>query len=418
MPTYFRMTEILACSMADFLPYILLVVYPFRSKLRLKSFLAGLLTLVMTPAVLYYDILSALGTSPVDTPFPLMRSAALLVLGILAIRANIGKQLLNTLSVINISIFISAVADKFAADYTAKHLLVTLVMQSVLLIPYILNMDRCLAPALNHSDKPVWKLLWIAPAVGTALGCVMLKSGSAALPVVMFLALAAAAAVTAAILYFTDKEMISLLLKKDRSTVKAAPASVAALQEDHTETYLASLRKRMAESEYSCKELLLQVMMMEQDLENQDLEQLRTRMTAVRKQLAPEINSTGNSAIDPVMTYYARQAMLSNIKIATGITLPEVSSVTDEDMTVLLSCLLDCALDTCREQSAGTRRIATASYQDGDLLQIGIKNTYGTPVDPDCEVLNICRQIVARYDGKLTVLDMNGVSQIVAVLHI
>ena len=56
MPTYFRMMEVLSCSMMDFLPYILLVVYPFRNQTRLKSFLAGILTLVITPALLYYDI--------------------------------------------------------------------------------------------------------------------------------------------------------------------------------------------------------------------------------------------------------------------------------------------------------------------------------------------------------------------------
>lgn len=418
MPTYFRMMEVLSCSLADYLPYILLVIYPFRSHARLKGFPAGVLTLVMTPAVLYYDILSALGTSPTAMSFPLMRSAALLLLGILAIRANIGKQLLNTLSVINISILISAVADLFAADYTAKHLLVTLVMQAVLLIPYILNMDRYLAPVLNSSDKPVWHFLWAAPAAGTALGCILLLSGSAALPAIMIVALILAAAAAFFILQKTETEMISMILKKNRSSQQNTPVAVAEPQYDVVQSYLTGLQKRMLDAECSSKELLLQVMMMEQDLESQDLEQLRTRMTAVKKQLAPEVKSTGNAAVDPVMTYYARQAMLSNVKIATGITLPEVSSVSDEDMTVLLAYLLDCALDACREQTSGTRRIATASYVDGDLLQIGIKNTYETPVDPDCEALNICRQIVARYDGKLTVLDMNGVSQIVAVLHI
>ena len=420
MPTFLRMMEVLSCSLAGFLPYILLVVYPFRNHMRLKSFLAGLLTLVMTPAVLYYDILSALGTSPTELPFPLLRAAALLALGILTIRANLGKQLLNTLSVINLSILISAVADRFAAGYTTKYLIITLVMQALLLIPYTINLVRFLAPALNTTEQLSWKLLWVAPAAGTALGCILLLSGSAALPVVMVLAMAAAAAAAFFILPKPEKEMSTLLLKKEKpaAAAVAAPAPVAAPKADLADAYLSSLRKRMAESEYSCKELLLQVMMMEQDLDNQDLEQLRSRMNAVRKQLAPEIKSTGNAAIDPVMTYYARQAMLSNIKIATGITLPEESTVTDEDMTVLISCLMDCALDACREQTTGTRRIATASYQDGDLLQIGIKNTYETALDSDCEALNICRQITARYNGKLTVLDMNGVSQIVAVLHI
>ena len=386
MPTFFRMMEVLSCSMMDFLPYFLLVVYPFRNHLRLKSFLAGFLMLLMTPAVLYYDILSALGTSPVDMPFPLMRSVALLVFSVLVIRANIGKMLLNTLSVINISILISAVADKFAADYTAKHLLITLLLQAVLLIPYAINLIRYLAPVLNDSDAPMWKLLFAAPAVGTILGCVMLLSGAGALPVVMVIAMILAAA--------------------------------AAFIFNKTQTYLDGLQKRMNDAETSYKELLLQVMTMEDDLNQENFEQLRQRLDTMRKQLAPEVAATGNSAVDPIVAFYTRQAMLSNIKIVTNLSLDEATSVSDEDLCVLIGCLMECAVDTCREQASGTRRIATASYQDGDLLQIGIKNTYGSPVDPDCELLNICREIIQRYDGKLTVLDIDGASQIVVVLHV
>ena len=418
MPTFFRMMEVLSCSMADFLPYILLVVYPFRNHIRLKSFLAGLLTLVMTPALLYYDILSALGTSPVDIPFPLMRSAVLLIFAVLLIHVNPGKMLLNTLSVINISILISALTDRFAADYTVQHLLITLLLQTLLLAPYTLNLIYCLAPTLNESDQPVWKLLFLAPAAGTALGCMLLLSGSSALIVVMIASIAVAAVAAALILILTKTEMINLLLKKDRPAKQTAPAVSAAPQHDAAQAYLDTLHKRMQDAECGYKELLLQVMTMEDDLNQENLDQLRQRLDTMRKQLAPEITPTGNSAVDPILTFYTRQAMLSSVRIATNLSLPETATVSDEDLCILLGCLLECALNACREQTSGTRRIATASYQDGDLLQIGVKNTYGTPMDPDCELLNICRRITARYDGKLTVLDMNGVSQIVAVLHI
>ena len=136
MPTYFRMMVVLSCSMMDFLPYILLVVYPFRNHLRLKSFLAGVLTLVITPALLYYDTSCALlGTAPVGLPYPLLRSLILLVFSVLVIQTDIRKMLLNTCSVINLSILISALADRFAADYTAKHLMVTVLLQTFLLAP-------------------------------------------------------------------------------------------------------------------------------------------------------------------------------------------------------------------------------------------------------------------------------------------
>ena len=422
MPTFFRMMEVLSCSMADFLPYLLLVVYPFRNHTRLKSFLAGLLTLAMTPALLYYDILSAFGTSPVDIPFPLMRSIVLLVFAVLVIHANIGKMLLNTLSIINISILISALADLFAADYTVQHLIFTLLLQAMLLAPYALNLIYYLAPRLNDSDSLRWKLLFAAPAVGTVLGCIMLNTGASALPLVMFIAIVLAAAVAALILHSNGTEMIPLLLKKagfsKKSTPAAANVAVSEPQTDLAQNYLTNLQKRMQDAEHSYKELLLQVMTMEDDLNQENLEQLRQRLNTMRKQLAPEIASTGNTNVDPVLVFYTRQAMLSNVKIATNLSLPETASVSDEDLSILMGCLLECALNTCREQTSGTRRIATASYLDGDLLQIGIKHTYASAVDPDCELLNICREILSRYDGKLTVLDMNGVSQIVAVLHI
>lgn len=425
MPSFFRLMEVFYCSLADFIPYLLLVVYPFRNHLRLKNFLAGFLATLMGPALLYYTLTSALGTSTVGLPFPLMRSALLLVFSLLVIRANIGKVLLNTLSVINISLLISALTDQFCTDYTVKHFLVTILLQVLLLGPYTVNLAYCLAPTLNESKAPVWNFLFVAPAVGTVLG--LLFMGSKALSVVMILALILAAAAAALILHKTETEMINLLLKKDRpvkaakatQTVQAVqPTAETKPQQNLEQAYLKALQKRMNDAEHSYKELLLQVMTMEDDLNQDNLEQLRARLSTMRNQLAPEVNPTGNTSIDPIMTYYTRQALLSNVKIATNLSLPDVSSVTDEEMTVLMGCLMDCALDACREMTTGTRRIATASYLDDGLLQIGVKHTYASAVDSNCEQLKICRKIVSRYDGKLTVLDMGGVAQIVAVLHI
>ena len=87
-------------------------------------------------------------------------------------------------------------------------------------------------------------------------------------------------------------------------------------------------------------------------------------------------------------------------------------------MAVLIGGLLDSALDACREQSTGTRRIATASNLRDGLLQIGVKCTYGDEFDSDSEQLNICRRIAARHGGKLNVSDMGGVVQIVVSLNI
>ena len=421
MPTYFRMMEVLSCSMMDFLPYILLVVYPFRNHLRLKSFLAGVLTLVITPALLYYDISCALlGTAPVGLPYPLLRSLILLVFSVLEIQTDIRKMLLNTCSVINLSILISALADRFAADYTAKHLMVTVLLQAFLLAPYTLNLVYILAPTLNESDAKVWKLLFAAPAAGTVLGCILLLSGSSAPVAAMIAVLILSAVAAAAAVILTKTEMITLILKKDRPAKKEAPVATAPVlvQHDAMQTYLSNLQKRMADAELGYKELLLQVMTMEDDLNNDDLEQLRSRLNTMRNQLAPNVDPTGIAQLDSVLTFYTRQAMLANVKLASSISLPEMSSVSDEDMTALMGCLMETAISACQEQTSGVRRIATATHLDEDLLQIGVKFTYGESAAYDNDPLDICRSIVDRYDGRLAIIDLKGAIQIVASLHI
>ena len=424
MPTYFRMMEVLSCSMMDFLPYILLVVYPFRNQTRLKSFLAGVLMLIITPALLYYDISCALlGTAPVGLPYPLLRSLILLVFSVLVIRTDIRKMLLNTCSVINLSILISALADRFAADYTVKHLMVTVLLQAILLAPYTLNLVYILAPTLNESDAKVWKLLFAAPAAGTVLGCILLLSGSSTPVAAMIAVLILSAVAAAAAVILTKTEMITLILKKDRPAKKETPVAVAApapapVQRDTMQIYLSNLQKRMADAELGYKELLLQVMTMEDDLNNDDLEQLRSRLNTMRNQLAPNVDPTGIAQLDSVLTFYTRQAMLANVKLASSISLPEMSSVSDEDMTALMGCLMETAISACQEQTSGVRRIAAATHLDEDLLQIGVKFTYGESAAYDNDPLDICRSIVDRYDGRLAVIDLKGAIQIVASLHI
>ena len=377
-------------------------------------------TLPLGAGVLAYDVLSALGTAPTALPFPLMRAAALLVLAILSIRAPIHKVLLNTCSVINLSVLISSMAGRNAAPYSVSLLLATLGLQALLLIPYAVNLAVCLAPTLNGSDAPVWKLLWLAPAAGTAVACVLLilGTGTKTVGLIMAAALLLAALACAVLLYKTKTEMITLIFRKNKNTQPDHPAAVVQETVDPVEVHYQNLQIRMAESVHSCKEMLLQVMSMEDDLERQDYEQLRNRLNTLRKQLAPDVQATGNKQIDPILTYYTRQAMLSGVKMAANVTLPELSSVADADLAVLFGCLLDNALDACREQTSGTRRIALATYQDDDLLQIGIKNTYGEPMDEDSELLEICRGIAGRYDGRLVVIDQKEAVQIVVTLNI
>ena len=300
----------------------------------------------------------------------------------------------------------------FAGAAPLHDLLLPAALQVLLLIPYTLALIKWLSPTLNESDAPVWKWLWAIPAAAAAVGMLLTGLFPAVLAAVVIAAVA-----TALAFHFTGTEMISLTLRKPKP-VKAPPAAPAAPAPDPVKAYFENLQKRMTEAQYTAQELLLQVMSMEDDLNQEDYAQLRARLNSLRNQLTPDALSTGNSRVDGVVAYYIRQAAFSSIKTAVNLELPEWTSIPDEEMATVISCLMDNALEACREQTSGTRRIAAATNIRDDMVQIGIKNTHSAPMDEDSPNLRLCRQIAARHGGKVEITAMEGVSQTVVTLNI
>ncbi len=410
MPTFLKMAEVLCCSMAGFFPYLLLLVYPFRNHLRLKGIIAGVLSFALIPLVLYQDTSAALaGASSMP---PLLLGLGFLLFAIVSVRTPIWKVLFHGCSIVSLFLLIRSGAANYADAYTLRYLLATAALQAVLLIPYTLALVKWLSPTLNESNAPVWKWLWVIPAAAAAAGMLLANL----FPVVLAAVIAAAIA-TALALHFTKTEMITLTLRKPKPP-KATPTAPAVPTADPAKAYFENLQKQMAEAQYSAQELLLQVMSMEDDLNQEDYAQLRTRLNALRNQLTPDAVSTGNAQIDAVVAYYIRQAAFSSIKTAMNLELPELTSIPDEEIATVISCLLDNALGACREQTSGTRRIAAATNIRDDALQIGIKNTHSAPMDKDSANLRLCRKIAARHGGRVEITGMDGVSQIVVTLNI
>ena len=420
MPTFLTISKILGCYMAGLLPYLLFLIYPFRNHLRLKGFLAGFLALLLATAQLYLELQLSLGTLTLSLPLSLLQSAAFLLFALLAIGAPIHKVLLNTSSVISFSLLIRAAAQS-AESYSLRYLLITLILQAVLLIPYALVLVKYLAPTLNISDAKVWYFLWIIPTLVCAAGCILLYLNCASSTLVTVLAIATvlSAIAIALVLYLTKTEMITLIFTKTKSVKKAPPAPETVVQgPDWRQQQYMLLQTRMEESERSCKDMLAQVVAMGNHLDNREFEQLREKIASLKKQLAPVDCNTGNSRVDPVLCYFIRQAQLADIKVVTNVVLPEKSSVTDADLMILIGALMDSAIEGCRSQASGTRRIALASYLEDNELQLGIKFTHAEATEEDGEFLQLCRQVVKNHGGTVEISGIEGISQIVAMMKI
>lgn len=420
MPTFLTMAKILSCFMAGLLPYMLLLVYPFRNHLRLKGFPAGFLSLLLAAAQLHLELQLSLGTSALSLPLPLLQSGAFLLFSLLAIRAPIHKVLMNTASVMSFSLLIHAAAQS-AGRYSLRYLLITLALQAVILVPYALVLVKCLAPTLNISGAKVWSFLWIIPTLVAAAGCILfyLNVASATLATILVIAVILSATAVTLVLYLTKTEMITLLFTKMKPVKQAPPTPAPAAQvPDWRQQHYVQLQTRMEESERSCRDMLAQVVAMGDHLDNREFEQLREKIAALKKQLAPVDCDTGNNRIDPVLSYFIRQAQLANIKVATNVVFPDKSSFADADLMILVGALMDIATEGCRSQTSGTRRIALATYLEDGELQLGIKFTHDETPEEDNEFLQICRQVVQYHGGTVEVSGIEGVSQIVAMMKI
>lgn len=186
MTSPFRILEILTCSLAMFLPFVMLMTYPFRNNLRATGFLTSLAAVLQ----MVYNLALGLGIIK-DTPtVPLIMLGIHMLLGLVLIRASAGKKLFTILTTVN-----SAIALSLAAKYLEgllfpgqtllyhwTYLVPLLALETLILLPFaLLLMRRHVQVTTGHIA--LWGALWLVPAVVFAAWIYMSHQGLLNLPV-------------------------------------------------------------------------------------------------------------------------------------------------------------------------------------------------------------------------------------------
>lgn len=186
MPSPFRILEILTCSLVGFLPFVMLMTYPFRNSLRATGFLVTLAAVLQ----MVCDLGIGLGIVNGAATLTLAVLGIHLLLALILIRASFGRKLFSILTTVNSAVALSLAAKWLEnllfgvseLPYRWTFLVILLALEAVILLPFALLLMRRHVRVTGGHIAP-WGVLWLIPALVFAAWVYMSLFGLMNLPV-------------------------------------------------------------------------------------------------------------------------------------------------------------------------------------------------------------------------------------------
>ena len=403
MPSPFRILAILLHSLAVFLPYVLLMIYPFRNQMRFSGTVTALFAGILAVLQIAADVAVGLGLAGSAILIQLLLAAAHVGFYFLIIRPPYGKVLRNMLIVFCLA------AASVAISEGVEYLLFPVLFQEHYRLPgtlFLMILAGRLTPlALSRSASSAEKKASSAKAAPKAAAPTEAPRPKPAAPV------------------SAPQPAIEVPAEPPKGRPQVSAPQAAAADPLEILQY-GSLQERIAESEMVQQELRRHIDTMTYHLSNQEFAKLRAHFTSLQEQFPKGIPTAycENAALNSVLTYFIRTAGYCGANVAADVRLPKDLPIAGQDLSVLIGNLLDNALDACKAQRSSDRRIYIKGSVNGKALRFVIENTYEGTVQQDSTGAYLsfkhpgrgigregAGQIAARYHGALQINYANGI---------
>lgn len=385
MPPLYRILEVVAYSLLNFLPFLILAIYPFRNNLRFSKQITGVLIGVLT---IIQIILGAwVAFMPGDNAATVSAVSTVLyaVFYFLAVKKHGGKTLFTLLMISNIAnlavILAKCVEGRLfpalaVQDYRWSFALMLLAVELVLSAPIFRYMKVVYTPAVEKEPSGLeWRYLWLIPATfyvmwyyafygdatQTSLQIALQPKNALFLFVIN---------VGEILIYYV---VTQLILEQNKVLQLSEHNHQLAMQSMQYE----NLKSKILEVRRAKHDMRHHVALMREYLKNEEYEALREYLDIYSASLPDEPLAPfcENTAANAVLQYFAQQAKNENISYIVKTDIPRELGIPDTDIAVLLGNLIENALDACREETGDRRIIIRASTMD-DSLCITVDNTF------------------------------------------
>lgn len=174
MPPAYRIVEIVVYSLLNFLPFLVLALYPFRRSLRFPRGVTGCLIGALTAIRILLGVWVTFVPGDHAAIASAVSTALYAVFYFLAVKKYFGKTLLTRLMISNLANLAVIAAECFEGmlfpalslqSYRWSFSLMLLGVETVLAVPVFLYMKSVFTPAVEKEPSGVeWRYLWLIPA--------------------------------------------------------------------------------------------------------------------------------------------------------------------------------------------------------------------------------------------------------------
>lgn len=386
MPPVYRVAEIAAYSLLNYLPFLALAIYPFRHNLRFSGKISGTLIGVLTVIQLCLGMWATI--SPKDKVGMVSAISTLLYAAFyfLVIKKHLGKTSFTLLMLSNLANFAVISAKCLegllfptlaAQDYRWSSALTLLVVEVVIAVPSFLYMQRVFTPAVEKEPSGMeWKYLWLIPATFYVIWFYTFYGNSSDTGLelalrpktTLFLLLIN---VGACLIYYVISRLISEQEKTLELTERNHLLAMQAVQYQN-------LQGKITEARRAKHDVRHHIALIQEYLNNGKLDALQDYLRTYNESLPDDslVRFCENDVANAVLLYFAQQAKESGIDYSVMADIPSETPVSDTDMSVLLGNLLENAVDACRAEDSHDKRIFFRANLAGNSLCVTVDNTY------------------------------------------
>ena len=386
MPPFYRIIEVSVYSLLNFLPFLVLALYPFKQSLRFSKKITGLLIGLLTVIQILLGSWSAF--TPEDNAGTVSAVSTVLyaVFYFVAVKKHFGKTFFTLLMISNIAnlavISAKTLEGIFFPDFALQSYrwsfsLMLFVCEAVLAVPLFLYIKKVYAPAVEKEPSGFeWRYLWLIPATFYVVwyyafyGNVSRSSLEIALRPKNTLFLLVIN-IGAALIYYVVTRLISEQNKSLELKEKNHQLVMQAMQYEN-------LREKITDARRAKHDVRHHIALMQEYLNNGELEALGEYLNRYGESLPDDtlIRFCENAAANAVLLYFAQQAKNNGIDYIVKAKIPSDISVSETDISVLFGNLLENALDACKTELSAGKKIIVRAELSGNSLCVAVDNTY------------------------------------------
>lgn len=385
MPPFYRIVEVAIYAILNFLPYIMLAIYPFRKQLRFGSVATTLLIVLATVLQMVIGVFAAF--SPVGAGILSVISTVIYAaFYFVVVKAFWGKTLFMLLVLSNIANFVVSsskclegfiAAENAVQNYRWTFSAIMIVVEAVYLIPLFFYFKKIFTQIFsNRTNRPMFRYIWLIPAIfyfiwfyhfytgdhGSSLELALSPNHSIFLLIVNLGAL---------LIYQVTAR---LLAEMDRNEQLAEKNHLLTLQELQHE----NLQNRIAEARQAKHDIRHHIAVMDGYLQNCEYDKLKDYLRSYKKSLPDDsaIVFCSNYTVNTLLLYFAQQAKNEGIDYDVAVSIPNDIQIPDNVLSVVLGNLFENALEAASEVTDGIPQMVIRGKYEGGALFLRVDNSF------------------------------------------